>query len=104
MNETIIDIGIYVTYALVAVAVIATVLFAVFHMTQNFGKAKGALVGILILAAIILLSYAISTNEVYPNAGPVISKWVGGGIIATFILAGLALIAAVYTEVSKLFK
>jgi len=104
MNETIINIGIFVTYALVAVALITTVFFAIFHMVQNFRKAKGALLGILILLAIVLFSFAISTNEVYPNAGPVVSKWVGGGIIATFILAGLAIVAAVYTEVSKLFK
>lgn len=104
MNETLINIGIFVTYFLVAVALITTVFFAIFHMAQNLGKAKGALLGIFILVAIILLSYAISTNEVYPNAGPVVSKWVGGGIIATFILAGLAIVAAVYTEISKLFK
>lgn len=104
MNDTLINIGIFVTYALIVVALLSTVFFAVFHMVRNFRKAKGALVGILILVAIILFSYAISTNEVYPTAGPVVSKWVGGGITATFILAGLAILAAVYTEVSKLFK
>lgn len=104
MSDTLINIGIYITYALVAVALISTVFFAVFHMVHNFRKAKGALVGILILVAVVLFSYAISTNEVYPTAGPVVSKWVGGGITATFILAGIAILAALYTEVSKLFK
>lgn len=104
MSDTIINIGIYVTYALVAVALISTVFFAIFHMARNFRKAKGALLGILILAAIIVFSYAISTSEVYPNAGPVVSQWVGGGITTTFILAGLAFLAAIYTEVSKFFK
>lgn len=106
MNDTVINIGIYVTYFLVAVAVITTVLFSIFHMVQNLGKAKGALIGVLFLAVIVVIAYFLSSNEVYPkfNIGPVASKWVGAGILTTFILVGIALVTAVYTEVSKLFK
>jgi hypothetical protein len=106
MNETIINIGIFVTYALVAVAVVTTVFFGIFHMIKNFGKAKTALVGVVILVAIFLITYAISTNEVYPNfnVGPTASQMIGGGITTTFVLVGLAVLAAVYSEVSKLFK
>ena len=106
MNDTVINIGIYVTYFLVAVAVITTVLFSIFHIFQNLGKAKGALIGVLILAAIVVIAYFLSTNEVYPkfDIGPTASKWIGAGILSTFILAGLALLTAIYNEVSKLFK
>lgn len=106
MSDTIINIGIYVTYFLVAVAVLTTVLFSIFHMVQNLGKAKGALVGVLILAVIVIISYFLSTNEVYPkfNVGPIASKWVGAGILTTFVLIGLALLSAIYVEVTKLFK
>ncbi|MDX9942819.1 MAG: hypothetical protein RBS53_11420 [Bacteroidales bacterium] len=106
MSDTIINIGIYVTYFLVAVAVLTTVLFSIFHMVQNLGKAKGALVGVLILAVIVIISYFLSTNEVYPkfNVGPIASKWVGAGILTTFVLIGLALLSAIYVEVAKLFK
>lgn len=106
MNETIINIGIFVTYALVAVAVIAVVFFGIFQMVQNFGKAKTALIGVVVLAAIFFVAYALSTNEVYPNfnVGPTASQMIGGGITTTFILVALAFLAAVYSEVSKLFK
>lgn len=106
MNETIINIGIYVTYFLIAVAVILTVFFSIFHIVQNLGKAKGALLGILFLVVIFVIAYFLSTSEVYPkfNIGPTASKWIGAGILSTFILIGLALVTVVYAEVAKLFK
>ena len=106
MNENIIDIGIIVTYVLLGLAAAAVVLSAVFQLFANFRNARGGLVGLALLVAILFLSYLISTNEAYEafNVGPTASQWIGGGIIATFILIGLAIVAAVFTEVFKLFR
>jgi hypothetical protein len=106
MNENIIDIGIIATYVLLGLAAAAVVLSAIFHLLTNFKNARGGLVGLAVLAAILFFSYLISTNETYEafNVGPVASQWVGGGIIATFILIGMAFVAAIFTEVFKLFR
>ncbi len=104
MNDTVLNIGMYVTYALVAVAALSAVIFPVIFFVQDFRKAKRTLLGLVVLATILLISYAVSTNEVYENAGPVASQWIGGGITATMVLIGLGLATAVFTEVYKFFR
>ncbi len=106
MNETILNIGFYITYGLVAIAAISVILFPIFFFIQDIRKAKGALIGLAVLAAVLLFSYFISTNETYEgfNVSPMASQWIGGGITATMILIGLGLVAAVFTEVYKLFR
>ncbi|MFO7999278.1 MAG: hypothetical protein R6U86_09895 [Bacteroidales bacterium] len=106
MNETVLNIGMYVTYGLIVIAVIAAVIFPIFFFIQDFRKARGTLIGLGILLVVLFFSYAISTNEVYEasNIGPTASQWIGGGITATIILIGLGLLAAVFTEVYKFFR
>jgi hypothetical protein len=105
-NETLINIGMYVTYGLVGLAVLTSVVFPIFFFVQDFRKAKGTLIGLGVLLVIIFFSYSISTNEAYEamNVGPNVSQWVGGGITATMILIGLGLLLAVFTEVYKFFR
>lgn len=104
MNESVINIGIYVTYALVGIAALSAIIFPVIFFVQDFRKAKRTLLGLVVLAAILLISYAVSTNEVYENAGPVASQWIGGGITATMVLIVLGVLTAIFTEVYKLFR
>lgn len=104
MNESVIDIGMYVTYGLLVVAAVTAILASIIQMVGNFRKAIPALIGIAILVAIVLISYSTSTSEAYENAGPTVSQWVGGGIKATMVLVGLGLISAIFTEVYKYFR
>jgi hypothetical protein len=106
MNDIIFDIGYYVTIALVAIAAISVIIFPIFFFIQDIRKAKGALIGIAVLAAVLFFSYFISTNETYEgfNVSPMASQWIGGGITATMILIGIGLVAAVFTEIYKLFR
>ncbi|MFW5657424.1 MAG: hypothetical protein ACOC0C_07380 [Bacteroidota bacterium] len=107
MNETVINTAIIVTYVLVALAVFFALVGPLVQLFTNFKKAKAALIGIVVLVVVLLVGYSISTNEIYetPNyVGPTASQWIGAGIRATMILIGLGLVAAVYTEVSKLFR
>ncbi len=104
MNESVINIAMYVTYGLLAIAALAAIIFSVFHMFTNIRKAVPTLIGIGVLVVIVLFSYAIATNEPYETASPTVSQWVGGGIHATMILVGLGFLAAIFTEVSKYFR
>ncbi len=104
MNESLINIGIYVTYALVGIAALTAIVFPIIQMFWNIRKSVPALIGVAVLVLIVLFSYAISTNEVYENAGPVASQWISGGITTTMILVGLGVVAAVFTEIYKLVR
>lgn len=106
MNETVIDVAIVATFVLLGIATISAVAFPIFHMITNIKKAKGALIGFVVLAVILFVGYSLSTDEVYEgfNITPFQSQVIGGSIIATMILALLAVGAIIYTEISKLFK
>ncbi len=106
MNELILDIGMYVTYALLAIAALTAVLFPIFYFIKDFRKAKGTIIGLAVLLIIVFIAYAFSSNEAYEaqNVGSTISRWISSGIITVFVLIGLAAVAAVYTEVSKIFS
>jgi hypothetical protein len=106
MNEAVIDTAIVVTYILLGIAAISAVVFPIFHLITNFKRAKGALIGVVVLAVVLLIGYSLSTDEVYAgfNVTPAQSQWIGGAIKATMILVGLAVVAAVYTEISKLVR
>ncbi len=104
MNEGVINIAMYVTYGLLAIAALAAIIFSLFHMFGNLRKAVPTFIGIGALLVIVLISYASATSEPYENATPVVSQWVGGGINATFFLIGLGFVAAIFTEVSKYFR
>lgn len=105
-NETLIDIGMYVTYGLVGLAVLTSVIFPVLFFVQDFRKAKRVLIGLAVLLVVVFFSYSISSNEAYEamNVGPNVSQWVGAGITTTMILIGLGFLLAIFTEVYKFFR
>ena len=108
MSDAVINTGLIAAYVLLGIAALAAILFSIYHLVLNFKKAKGALIGMLALVVVFLIGYFMATSEIYPNVavpvGAAASKIIGGGIITTMMLIGLAIIAAVYTEVSKLFR
>lgn len=109
MNDTIINIGIYLTYALLGLCIIVALVFPLIQLVTNFGKAKTAVFGIIGLAIIVVLGYFFSSAEVSEVAtkmgvGPNGVRLIGAGLITTYILMGIALLAAILSTVSKQFK
>lgn len=99
-----INIGIYVTYGLLAIAVAASVLFPIIHFAKDISKAKGTLIGLAVLIVVLLIAYALSSGEAYEGVSSMASRWISAGITSVFILAGLAIVAAVFTEVVKIIR
>lgn len=97
---------IFLTYGLLAVAVAAAIIFPLLYTVRNFSKSKGSLIGVLVLIAIFVACVAVSSGEVYEKFGITsgVSKQVGGGLIMLYVMTGLAVLTAIYNEVSKLFK
>ncbi len=104
MNEDIVNIGMYITYGLLALAIATSVIFPIIHFIKDFKKAIGTLVGLGILVGVVLFAFLISSGEAHNSVSELTSRWVSAGINSVFILAGLAIVAAVTTEVAKIFN
>lgn len=108
MNETVINAGIVIAYILLGLATLVAIVGPMIQLVTNFKNARTTLLGIAVLVVILFIGYSFATNEVYEGSGfsvgPMASQWIGGGIIATMILIGLAILTAVFTEIAKFFK
>lgn len=110
MNETIINIGIYASYALIIIGVIAILIFGVMQIAGNPKAAKSALFGIVGLAVIGGLAYALSTGAdasgMFAKLGvsESSSHMVGAGLYAFYILMALAVLSIIYVEITRLFS
>jgi len=103
-TKAIYDIILYVSYILIGLAAIGTLAFAVRQIVTNFSNLKMSILGAAILLVVLLIAFALSSGEAMDPAGSTTTKLVGGGLLATFILVIIAVVSAVFTEVSKYFK
>ena len=106
--ESLINIGIILTYVMVAFAAFAAIGFGIKQMIQKTNNAKKTLYTIGGLFVIILLSYLMASNEVLGSYEKYeitasTSKKVGMGLTSFYILAVGAIGAVLYAELSKLF-
>ena len=109
MSSTLIDIGIYITYALALVALVSVIVFPLMSVFKDFKQAKGGLLGFLGIIALIVIAILLSPADQGPfydkfSIGPTLSKAIGGTIIATYILFGGLILSIIYFEVVKWFK
>lgn len=106
MADFMTNYGIIICYILLAVAVLTAVVFPIIQLIQNPKGAKGALVGIGALVVVVGISYALSSGDAaaHLDITPEAAKQVDTGLFAFYILAGIAILSLVYSEVAKLFK
>lgn len=108
--DSFINISFIATYILLGLAVAALVVFPLYALVTNFGKAKGGLIGLaailVVVAAIAIGVSPVDQSEKFLNAGisPFTSQLIGGGLLTIYILFAGIILAAVYTEISKWFK
>ncbi|MEX0967695.1 MAG: hypothetical protein WD077_10685 [Bacteroidia bacterium] len=103
------DIGLYVGYFLIIVAVLLTLGAGIVHMFRHFRKDQDILYGLAGLIIIMGLAFLISDNEVLKSyeafdITPFKSKMIGSGLIATYFLGGLAIIGIVAAEIISMFR
>ncbi len=103
------DIFLYLAYTLVIVAAVLALLMPLINALSDPKSLLKSGMGILALVVVYFIGYALSGNEVTPvytkfDVGPDLSKAVGGALIMTYILGGIALVGIVYTELIKIFK
>jgi len=105
----IIDIGIYACYLLLFVALVAAVVFPLFHIAQNPKALVKSGIGVAGLAVLFFISYALSGSEVTVKyttmgVGEAGSKLIGAGLIMFYIILIITIIGMVFSEINKALK
>lgn len=103
------DLGFYICYALLFIAIAAMVVFPVIHMLREPSLLLRSAIGIGVVVVLFVLSYALADSEVNLKAAavgitPTTSKLIGAGLIMFYITLVLSALALIYSEVSKAFK
>lgn len=105
--------GIGLTYVLLGVAVVGAVLSSILGTVRNPGGIKQAAIGIGAFIVVFGIAYVLASEDIpQTSLNPEemekitgsVSRNVGTGLIAFYILFLAAIAATVYSEISKLFK
>ena len=107
--ESLINIGIILTYVMIGFAALSAVGFGVKKILANRENTKKTLYTIAALASVLLCSYLIASNEVLNSFEKYeitqsTSKNVGMGLITFYVLIFGAIGAVLYAELSKMFS
>jgi hypothetical protein len=92
------------------IAALSTLIYSLINIVTNAKALRGFLIGLGIGAVLVAISYLISSSAPLslPDAIDVPSeaqlKWVGTGLNATYILAVVAFVGIIASEVMRAFK
>jgi len=104
------DLLIYWGYFLVIFTAVITVLFPIAFIILNPRGSIKIFIGIGVLVVLAIIAYSLSTVSLtefqLEKLGVTAStdKYVGAGLIFTYILATLAVLSIIYASISKIFK
>ena len=107
--ESLINIGIILTYVMVAFAALTAIGFGVKNMIQNTNNAKKTLYTAGGLVVAFIIAYVLASDEVLNSYNKYeitasSSKQVGMGLITFYFLLFGAIAAILYAELSKVFS
>lgn len=105
------DIMLYVSYALVGIGTVVSVLLPLIKSLDDPKSLLKSGLGVIAILALFFVCFSISSNEVLPkfegepfNLTPGMSQMVGGLMITTYVLTGVAIVGIVITELNKALK
>ncbi len=113
--ENLITLSIYWAEILVGIGAIVALGYAAKSMASDKKQALKSLLIFAGFALVVVISYLLSTSEIptffgvekFVNDGsltPSISRWIGTGLILTYILAGIAIVSVIGFSLTKFFK
>ena len=106
---SIVNIGILLTYALIAIGALIAISFGVLKLFSRTGNSKKTLIGISAFIAVVILSFVLASDSALPSyekyeISSSSSKRVGMGLYTFYILTTIAIIGVIYSEFTKAFK
>lgn len=104
------DALIYWGYFLLGLAALFTILFPLAHLVMNPKNSIKIFIALGLMVIIAIIAYSVSQvgftelklAKLETTADT--AKYVGAGLIFTYILAAIAVLAIIYASISKLFK
>lgn len=98
-------------FILLIIAAAASLIFPLVFFIMNPKNTVRALVVLGIIAILVVVSYSLASDQTLnlvnysgPDNVPKTLKRADTGLILTYILAGIAILSILYTEIAKLFK
>lgn len=105
------DIKLYVTYAVLGVSILATVLFTLFNLAINFKQNMQAILGAVGVILLLVVLYFISpVEDVNPElwektgTGQGWSQIIGAGLYAIYAFLGIFVLLLVFFGVRNILK
>ncbi|NND76934.1 MAG: hypothetical protein HKN39_01975 [Flavobacteriales bacterium] len=103
------DIALGVSYVLMGLCALIAIGAGLYAAASNIGKNKKVLIGLIGVAVIFALGYALASGTIEPKwegmeINESISKLSGMGVIASYVFAGLAVFSIAFFEIKNAFK
>ena len=107
--DNLVDIGLYLSYGLVIVAVLAAIILPLINAFGDPKKLVKMGIGLGALVIVFFVAYTISSNEVTAvymknKVDEGASQLIGGALITMYAFFIVAFASIIFTEVAKLFK
>lgn len=105
----IVDIMLYGAYLLVIVAALGAIVLPLISALSNPKSLLKSGLGVLVIGVVYLISWGISGDEVTAkyikfDITSTSSQVIGGVLITTYLLMGLAVISIIYSEIRKILN
>jgi hypothetical protein len=105
----IVDIMLYGAYLLVIVATLGAIVLPLISALSNPKSLLKSVLGIAVIGVVYLIGWAVSGDEVTAkyiqfDISSTSSRVIGGVLITTYLLMGIAVISIVYSEIAKIIK
>jgi len=109
--NSLINIGIILTYVFVFAALGLILYFSVRTLLSDLKEAKSTFIGVGAILLIFILSYVISSsndvsNQIFEKTqtNPALSKLIGSGPIMLYFLVAIVFVTIIYSQVVKFLK
>ncbi|MGM0580368.1 MAG: hypothetical protein ACQETL_06800 [Bacteroidota bacterium] len=105
----IVDIMLYGSYLLVIVAALGAIVLPLINALNNPKSLIKSVLGVVIIGVVYLVGWGISGDEVTAkyiqfDITSTSSKVIGGVLITTYLLMGIAVISIIYSEIAKIIR
>jgi len=105
----IVDIMLYGAYLLVIVAALGAIVLPLINALSNPKSLLKSVLGVVIIGVIYLIGWGVSGDEVTAkyiefDITSTSSQVIGGVLITTYLLMGIAVISIIYSEISKIIR
>ncbi|HCY41449.1 MAG TPA: hypothetical protein DHV48_08860 [Prolixibacteraceae bacterium] len=113
--DTWVNANLYWAYILFFLSIAAALVLEFANTITDKKATKSALIALVFMGAVVGIAYMFSDStiptfygvEKFIESGDLttnVSKWIGTGLIATYILSGLAILGIIWSSISSILK